>query len=775
MTPNPPADVNQMDADHRLSQSILDTLPSHVAVVDVDGAILAVNKAWTVFAATSGNRSLASTGVGANYLDVAKHATGPYSEEGQAAYLGIKAVLDGSLPHFSLEYPCHSASEQRWFLLNVSRIEEKPIRAVTSHLDITYRKSMENMLRKSSERFDELVDHLHQVFWIVDARTDQILYISPACDPILGRTCQSIYANTQAWLNVVHPDDQAQVLSVFAKKLDKGDFEVEFRILHLDGSVRWIWNRGYAVRDEKGDIIRFVGVADDMTDRKLAEAESAKLAAIIEYADDAIVSLTLNGTVISWNEGAERLYGYSAEEMIGHTILNLSPRDKYEEHSGIMARAKKGERVAAFETMRLRKDGTLVPVSLSASPVEVQSGKVTGVSKISHDISKVKLLEEQFRQAQKMEAVGTLAGGVAHDFNNLLTIINGYSEMLLDELSNDSPLRALVAEIHRAGERAGNLTRQLLAYSRKQILEPKVLNLNAIVIDTEMLLRRLIGEDIILTTVLDPALRPVTADPGQIQQVLMNLAVNARDAMPQGGRLTIETRHVVLDERYHQTHAQTQPGEYSMVAVTDTGTGMDEATRTRIFEPFFTTKGEGSGTGLGMAVVHGVVRQSGGEIEVYSELGKGTAFKAYFPVSKEALVAGKSSSGVMNMPPGAETILLVEDEDAVRALARHILQSCGYTLLEAGNGEEAIRVAQGHKEPIHLVVSDVVMPLLGGRQLAEQLEAMRPGLKTLFLSGYTDDAVVRHGILQADTAFLQKPFSPAALAQKVRSVLDQST
>jgi two-component system, cell cycle sensor histidine kinase and response regulator CckA len=335
-------------------------------------------------------------------------------------------------------------------------------------------------------------------------------------------------------------------------------------------------------------------------------------------------------------------------------------------------------------------------------------------------------------------------------------------------------MQELLAEIHKAGQQARTLTRQLLAFSRQQVLEPKVLDLNGVVTETENMLRRLIGEDIILTTVLDPALKPVKVDPGQIQQVLMNLAVNARDAMPQGGRLGVETGNITLDEAYRQTHPEVQPGAYSMLAVTDTGTGMDEATKARIFEPFFTTKGPGKGTGLGLAVVHGVVKQSGGHIEVYSELGQGTAFKVYFPQVKEALSSGESLSGIRTMPTGNETLLLVEDEDAVRALARHVLRSCGYTLLEAIDGGEAIRVAQNHDGPIHLVVSDVVMPHLGGRQLVERLEGVRPGLKMLFLSGYPDDAVVRHGILEADVAFLQKPFTPTALAQKVRAVLDET-
>jgi len=514
----------------------------------------------------------------------------------------------------------------------------------------------------------------------------------------------------------------------------------------------------------------------DITRRKKAEEMLHLRDQAIESFVQAVVitaSTQPDNPIIYVNDSFSRITGYSREEVIGKNCRFLQgPKTSPEAVERIRSSLKEGLH-CLIEVLNYRKDGTPFWNGLAIWPIRDATGSVTHFVGVQTDLTPIKSLEQQFRQAQKMEAIGTLAGGVAHDFNNLLTVINGYSEMLMNQLSHDDPMRSLLLEIYKAGERAGNLTRQLLAFSRKQLLEPKVLNLNAIVLDTETMFRRLIGEDIILAIVLDPGLKPVRADLGQIQQVLMNLAVNARDAMPQGGQLTIETRHVVLDDRYHQTHSQTQPGEYSMLAVTDTGVGMDEATKARIFEPFFTTKGEGKGTGLGLAVVHGIVRQSGGEIEVYSELGKGTAFRVYFPLEKEAWVAGKPT-GIMKMPEGTETILLVEDEDAVRALSRHILQSCGYTVLEATNGLEAIRVAEDHKEPIHLVVSDVVMPLLGGRQLAEQLEAMRPGLKILFLSGYTDDAVIRHGILQADFAFLQKPFSPSALAQKVRNVLDQT-
>jgi len=628
-------------------------------------------------------------------------------------------------------------------------------------------------LRESLQRFQELVGHLHQVFWIREATTGRFVYVSPAFERIWGRSCESLYENRRAWIDAIHPGDRVSVSTVVLGTNAHSGHESEFRIIRPDGSIRWIWDRAYAVADEQSEPPRFVGVAEDITERKSAADESAALAAIIEYADDAIVSLTLNGIVTSWNQGAERLYGYTADEMIGHAIFVLHPPEKYDEYYGIMGRAHKGERVAAFDTLRLRKDGSLVPVSLSASAIEVQPGRVTGTTSVSHDISHIKGLEEQLRQAQKMEAVGRLAAGVAHDFNNLLTVISGYSEILISRLTPDDPVRVMVSEIHTAGQRAGTLTRQLLAFSRQQVLDPKVLDLNSVVANTESMLRRLIGEDVILTTVLDPALKPVKVDPGQIQQVLMNLAVNARDAMPQGGRLTVETCNATLDEAYCQTHPDVAPGPYSLLAFTDTGTGMDEETEARIFDPFFTTKDLGRGTGLGLAVVHGVVKQSGGHIEVYSELARGTAFKVYFPHAEGALASTRRDAFEI-MPTGDETLLLVEDDDGVRALARHVLQSLGYNLLEASDGREALRLAQSHGGPIHLVVSDVVMPHLGGRELAEKLDGVRPGLRVLFLSGYTDDAVIRHGILEADVAFLQKPFTPSALAEKVRAVLNET-
>jgi len=379
---------------------------------------------------------------------------------------------------------------------------------------------------------------------------------------------------------------------------------------------------------------------------------------------------------------------------------------------------------------------------------------------------------EQLRQSQKLEAIGQLAGGVAHDFNNLLTVINSYAELLLEKPNMDAQERGILAEVRAAGGRAEGLTQQLLAFSRRQVLEPKILDPNAIVAETKRMLGRMIGEDIVLTAALDPHVFRVKVDPVQLQQVLLNLAVNARDAMPRGGRLTIETQNVELDEGYARTNPDVTPGKYVLLAVSDTGCGMTMDVKSRVFEPFFTTKGPGKGTGLGLATVYGIIRQSEGHLMVYSEVGVGTTFKVYLP---RAIGEPEKSHPTENIPTitrGKETILLVEDEPAVRAVARHVLLAYGYQVLEAEDGQEALAVAGAFTGRIHLLASDVVMPNLGGRQLAEELQKLRPDVRILFLSGYTDDAILRHGVLEAGIAFLHKPYTPAALGAKVREVLD---
>jgi signal transduction histidine kinase/CheY-like chemotaxis protein len=388
-------------------------------------------------------------------------------------------------------------------------------------------------------------------------------------------------------------------------------------------------------------------------------------------------------------------------------------------------------------------------------------------------IEREQIKEEQLRQSQKMEAIGQLAGGVAHDFNNLLTVITGYSEMALRRIGEDNPLRKNIEEISKAGTRAAGLTRQLLAYSRRQMLQPKVLDLNTVVRDMNKMLRRLIGEDIDLVTVLKPALGQIKADPGQIEQVLLNLVVNARDAMPTGGKITIETRHAYLDEAYARKHVGVQCAHYVVLSVSDTGVGIDAETQKRIFDPFFTTKEIGKGTGLGLSTVYGIVKQSEGNIWVYSELGRGTTFKVYLPRVGKIIEGEELTDGSRAVPGGSETLLLVEDEDLVRKLSVEILEEFGYAVIAASNGEEGVRLCKEFDGRIQLLVTDVVMPQMSGRELAEQVALLRPETKVLYMSGYTDDAIVRHGILEDNVSFIQKPFSPDVLALKVREVLDR--
>jgi signal transduction histidine kinase/CheY-like chemotaxis protein len=410
------------------------------------------------------------------------------------------------------------------------------------------------------------------------------------------------------------------------------------------------------------------------------------------------------------------------------------------------------------------------------TPVRGPAGELLYIIHRVEDVTEVVRLQRQGneQQSQRMEALGRLAGGVAHDFNNLLGVIIGYGELLGRNIQDNVRLTRYVADILKAADRAGGLARQLLAFSRKQVLQPRVLDLNVVVADTENMLRRLIGEDVMLVTVLEDALGHVKADPGQIEQVLMNLAVNARDAMPRGGRLTIETANVDLDAAYVRLRPGVEPGPYVMLAVSDTGHGMKQETLGHVFEPFFTTKAAGKGTGLGLATVHGIVKQSGGHVWVYSEPEHGATFKVYLPRTKEAApVAAGPDDAEHGVPQGAETVLLVEDETGLRELVRECLEGSGYRVLEARQAGHALEIAEDYAGPIHLLVTDVVMPGMSGRELAERLALPHPGMKVLYMSGYTDDAVVLHGVLAEEMAFLQKPFTINALARKVRAVLDE--
>lgn len=498
-----------------------------------------------------------------------------------------------------------------------------------------------------------------------------------------------------------------------------------------------------------------------------------------ENAKDAIYVHDLDGRYTMVNKAGEDLTGYSRAELLQMSVSDVVPHNFMDQIEARLKKKLRDHAPTVYEVEVVRKDGSRVPVEVS-SRVIFENGVPVAIQGSARDITGRKRAEEalrasqlQLQQSQKLEAVGQLAGGVAHDFNNLLTAIIGYTDLSLRRIGLEDSIRHNLEETKKAAERAASLTRQLLAFSRKQILEPKILDLNAVVKDMHKMLTRLIGENIDLATKAAPDLGRVKADPSQVEQIIMNLVVNARDAMPQGGKVTIETANVMLDDPNTLKHVSVTPGSYVMLAVSDTGTGFDEETQSRIFEPFFTTKEVGRGTGLGLSTVYGIVKQSGGNIWVYSELGHGTVFKVYLPRVDAAASKIEKIIFETKAPGGSETILLVEDEDVVRGLTRKILMEAGYYVLDVRSGEEAIRLCRDYGGPIDLLLTDVVMPKISGKQVADRLNVLRPAARVLFMSGYTDEAIVRHGVLDANVNFIQKPFTWVGLAKKVREVLDQ--
>ncbi len=508
------------------------------------------------------------------------------------------------------------------------------------------------------------------------------------------------------------------------------------------------------------------------TKEALRESEE-RFRELAELLPETIYEMDARGNLTFVNHKAFEDFQYNQQDfdqgLNGFDLIIPEGRDRAMKN---MQKILRGENAGLQEVTALRKDGSTFPALFHSTAI-LREGKVVGLRGFVIDITERKKLESQLIQAQKMEAIGRLSGGIAHDFNNLLTTIIGYSELMFEDLSDNDPLRKFLAEIIKAGNSAASLTRQLLAFSRKQVFELEVFDLNEEITDLKKMLQRLIGEDVRLDTFLTPKLGKIKADQAQMQQVIINLAVNARDAMPRGGKLTIETADVDLDESYVREHdVKLEPGPYVMLSVSDTGIGMDKETQDNIFEPFFTTKEKGKGTGLGLATVYGIVKQSDGYIWVYSETGKGTAFKIYMPVVQEEAVSKKEKQVSSEQLKGSETVLLVEDEQYVRNLLGRVLKQYGYTVLEAQDGEEAMNLSAHYKDRIHLMVTDVVMPGMSGRELADRLKAFRPDMRVLFMSGYTDDAIVHHGILDSEVYFIQKPMSPKALARKVQEVLN---
>ena len=759
--------------------------------------------------------------------------------------------------------------------------------------DISEREQSESLLRQSQEKYASMVHSSPDAITLRSLPDRRYLEVNEGFTRLTGYSAEEVMGKTPAELDlwVEQRPHQTTLQMVETEGQVQGE---EFRFRTKTGEIRY--GRLSAVRVVINGKPCMLSVTHDITDRKRAEAEASQLALIVESSEDAIVGKSLDGKIRSWNAGAERLYGYSASEVLGQPVRILIPPEQHDELPEILEKLKRDERVQHYETIRVRKDGRRINVSISISPVKDSEGKIVGASAIARDVTQRKSveaqlqkseaqfrslvhdapygiyrvtmdgrllhvnpaftamlgydsqeelmrlnmekdvyrdpqsrrrflkeyghgqdfrgveaewrkkdgkfitvrvtghpilekdnsiayfeifaeditehrsLERQLLQAQKMEAIGRLAGGIAHDFNNLLSVILGHSDILEQQVATNGAMRKSVEATRNAAERAAALTLQLLAFSRKQVIEPAVVDLNTSVTEIQKMLHRVIGEDVELAIRLQPDLGYIKADPGQLGQVLMNLAVNSRDAMPSGGTLAIETANVELDETYVRQHLGARPGQFVMLAVSDTGIGMDSDTLSHIFEPFFTTKDPGKGTGLGLSMVYGIIKQNNGYIMAYSEPGRGTTFKIYFPRSEETLPASLTARKAIQ--GGTETILLVEDEVALRELTRLLLEDAGYTVLESPGVEEAIATAKDLHLKIDLLLTDVVMPRIDGRELASQLVALRPNLKILYMSGYTDDVLVNRGSLTQAAILVQKPFTKNTLLQKVRETLD---
>lgn len=623
--------------------------------------------------------------------------------------------------------------------------------------------------------FHLITENAADMIALVDAQGRRI-YNSLSYQKVLGYSPAELQKSSA--FEQIHPEDRGRVVAAAEEARRTGEGKpLEYRIRHKDGTWRVLESTSSVIRGNNGEPDMLVIVNRDVSVRKQAE-EALRLSemsfrSVVEGAPYGIFRATVDGRFLRVNSSLGEMLGYQApSELLDATLgecVFRSPAD-FRRLAELLGS------VDEFKDVEMewkRKDDSPITVRCSGRRVKGVEENSTYFEVFVEDITERRVLERQLRMAAKMEAVGRLSGGIAHDFNNLLGVVIGYSQMLKRKIDTESPLHEYVEEIEKAGQRATSLTRQLLAFSRQQILSPKVLDLNELIADMAKMLPRLIGEDISVGTNLDPVIGRVKADQGQLEQVMMNLAVNARDAMPSGGRLSIKTANIGLDEMYARQHPGARPGKYVVLSVADSGIGMTSETLTHIFEPFFTTKEVGKGTGLGLATVYGVVKQSGGYIWVDSEPGKGSCFQIFLPRIEGAVTPVEEPPSSLS-PRGDETILVAEDAEPLRKLARSFLEGRGFRVLTASSGEEALQVAGGFSGTIHLLLTDIVMPGMNGRVLGETLLPKRPGLKILYMSGYTDSFIAGHGVLEAGTHLLHKPFTEEVLISKVSEVLNSA-
>lgn len=627
-------------------------------------------------------------------------------------------------------------------------------------------------LVEREELFRLISENAADLIAVVDLHGNRI-YNSLSYERVLGYSAEELRNSSS--FEQIHPEDQERVKEAAAEARRTGvGRPMEYRFRHKDGTWRVLESTASVIRNSKGDPDKLVIVNRDVTERRRAaealQRSETGLRSVVGDAPYGIFKANLTGKILMVNPALEKMLGYASEEELLKVSLASGIYRNPAEHQKISELFLRDQHFKDVEVEWKRKDGTFITVRCSGWPVHDELG--TDMEVFAEDVTERRVLERQLRMAQKMEAVGRLSGGIAHDFNNLLGVVIGYIQVMKRNLVPGQPTYEYAEEIEKAGKRAVALTRQLLAFSRQQVLEPVILNLNTLVCEMQKMLPRLIGEDIQLNLILDPVIGQVKADPGQIEQVVMNLAVNARDAMPDGGKLTIQTANAELDLVFTREHPGSIAGQYVMLAVTDTGTGMDPETQAQIFEPFFTTKGRDKGTGLGLATVYGVVKQSNGYIAVESEQGKGSLFQIYLPRIGEPVAARSESTQAPLTVRGSETILLVEDAEPLRMLAQLFLKENGYHVLTAADGAEAQQVAAQTPGAIHLLLTDVVMPGINGRVLAERLTSLHPTMKVLYMSGYTDSFIAGHGVLEEGTHLLHKPFTEDTLMRKIRELLD---
>ncbi len=633
---------------------------------------------------------------------------------------------------------------------------------------------MRRELVEREELFRLISENAADMIAVVDMEGRR-LFNSLSYQRILGYSPEELKQSSS--FDQIHPEDRERIKEAAREARRTGvGCDLEYRIRHKDGSLRVLESTSSVIRNSKGVPEKLVVVNRDITQRKAAlealRRSEASFRSVVEDAPYGIYRAGLSGELLQINPALQTMLGYASEDELLRCNLSTDVfRDpaEYERLKDLLNRAEDFKNV---EVGWKRNDGAHITVQCSGRPVKDENGAIAYFELFAEDVTQRRILERQLRMASKMEAIGRLSGGIAHDFNNLLGVIIGYSQVLKGSLGQSNPLYEHAEEVEKAGRRAASLTRQLLAFSRQQVLEPTILNLNTLVADTEKMLHRLIGEDIGLSASFDEGLGRVKADPGQVEQIIMNLVVNARDAMPQGGKLTIATSNAEMDALFVRDHPGSKIGSYVMLTVADTGCGMDAETQAHIFEPFFTTKERGKGTGLGLSTVYGVVKQSGGYVWVDSEPGKGSSFKIYLPRFEEAVNAPAASAAPPEATRGTETVLLVEDSEPLRKLAHRFLENNGYRVLAAANGEDALQTAVQEREPIQLLLTDVVMPGMNGRVLASHLVLRQPGMKVLYMSGYTDSFISGHGVLEPGTYLLHKPFTEETLMRKVREVLD---